>query len=974
MLEIRKFKKSALGDSLGVILKHESNRVLWASVIVLSLGQSIYAQTQIVEAPHLNQDPLIIDEQNNKDDVDPDIEALKSIVNANDFDQQFNINAAQIQADLKAEQADLQQQAQALEVADVRSIMVDETLPELTTISVASTEEDLGADALAIEVEQVDAPKKKSFLRRILRPFSSDSEDFPTQKNIRVDVNVLEYANLSAADITALQENPEIAKLIKLKVDQGLTEVAAKTEIARGYNQSIRLLEQNIKNHLSTVKVDSLSQSASLTQQLRAQVNQAAEAVGFYETDIGRLGVNTQTGTVSVSIRPKYIAYFDSSSQIEVRGPNGETNSLGVTPNFSKIVEIFPDFKEGDFLNHGAFENMRTRINTAAEEDGHFEGYWTTTAITDTAAGLKDTADDDISEDWVEAPRWDDFEQAIAKVYDLEEPQSDSERRSRTNLLSTANSSNNAQLQLYPVQAKLIYEAGQRYKLGRVNFCTVADAQVLAQNATDSELYETDKSCPESSATLPIRAEILQNMVPWLLPQEMGTPLHKEITWKRSNDYAVWRINNLTSSLAGSRYFDNVEVIRKPDIYSLMSVAERKRKAEEDAKHEAQDDVTDLTNDLDLVAQTSDVTSTEESLEQLAPVKELVQLPEDKTIDVDVIISADKRNITDLGLGYGTDTGARLRAQYRRSIVNDRGHSFESNFELAEMRQSLDGRYLIPHNHSVYDYFSLVGGYEREERKGIFDDQGLLIESAVAGVDHVYTNPTGIWQHTIGLRYRLDRIDQNGVYDPDDKLDAFLRSGPEQQSLLFHLEASQSDSDDPVKPTSGFKQTYKVELGAEGVLTDANIAKVNAQWLMLRSFGGSQKHQLIGETELGYIFTDNFEKVPYNLRYFAGGDNSIRGFDYKSLSPVEDGIKIGGQALARASVEYNYEVRPNWRIAAFSDIGNAYDEKFTNSTAYGAGVGVRWASPVGPMRIDVASGLSDENNPIRLHFFIGTQF
>ena len=85
-----------------------------------------------------------------------------------------------------------------------------------------------------------------------------------------------------------------------------------------------------------------------------------------------------------------------------------------------------------------------------------------------------------------------------------------------------------------------------------------------------------------------------------------------------------------------------------------------------------------------------------------------------------------------------------------------------------------------------------------------------------------------------------------------------------------------------------------------------------------------------------------------------------------------DGYKIGGQALAVGSLEYNYQFKDGWRAALFSDFGNTYDKNFSNDTEYSVGLGIRWASPIGPLRIDVASGISDEDHPIRVHFFIGS--
>ena len=82
---------------------------------------------------------------------------------------------------------------------------------------------------------------------------------------------------------------------------------------------------------------------------------------------------------------------------------------------------------------------------------------------------------------------------------------------------------------------------------------------------------------------------------------------------------------------------------------------------------------------------------------------------------------------------------------------------------------------------------------------------------------------------------------------------------------------------------------------------------------------------------------------------------------------------MGGQALGVASLGIIISSGEGWRAAVFADAGNAYNEDFSNPTEYGAGLGIRWASPIGPIRLDVATGLSDDNYPIRLHFFIGSQ-
>ena len=504
----------------------------------------------------------------------------------------------------------------------------------------------------------------------------------------------------------------------------------------------------------------------------------------------------------------------------------------------------------------------------------------------------------------------------------------------------------------------LRYETGDRYKLG------------------DVEFRMSDPSKP-----FPLDLDVLQSMV----------------SWKDGADYASWRVNTLANNLTNSRYFNYtlVDAVRPdpiekplelpPDIQTLVDqqkLSESDLSVQDKKQVGSSKEVTQSVVDEDKFAGTND-TQTDDNLRQLRVEQQnkeseedrlKAQAREDKKIPVIVTLNADRLNSAEMGLGYGTDTGARLRGQYRRAIVNNRGHSFDANLELSQIRQSIDGHYNIPYHHPLNDYISLVGGYEREEREDVAQGNGLMIESAVIGADRVIKKPLGNWQHTFGVRYRLDRITQDGVVDFGDIPDAFLvNANNEQQSLLFGYEASLTTSDKRVNPSKGFKQTYKAELGSKTLLTDTDMAILNASWRFIYSLGENDDHQFVGRGDLGYILAQDFNKVPYNLRYFTGGDQTIRGFDYKSLSPEQDGYKIGGQALAVGSLEYNYQFKEGWRAAIFSDVGNAYDQNFNTPTAYSVGLGVRWASPIGPIRIDVASGLSDDDHPIRIHFFIGSQ-
>src|SRR5690606_9543527 len=116
---------------------------------------------------------------------------------------------------------------------------------------------------------------------------------------------------------------------------------------------------------------------------------------------------------------------------------------------------------------------------------------------------------------------------------------------------------------------------------------------------------------------------------------------------------------------------------------------------------------------------------------------------------------------------------------------------------------------------------------------------------------------------------------------------------------------------------------------------------------------------------------DEFSELPASLRFFAGGDQSVRGYRYNSLGPTDaSGEVIGGRKLLVGSLEYEHRIRGGWSAAVFYDAGNALED-YGDSLARGAGFGVRWLSPIGQVRIDLASALSEDGNPWRLHLNIG---
>jgi translocation and assembly module TamA len=176
-------------------------------------------------------------------------------------------------------------------------------------------------------------------------------------------------------------------------------------------------------------------------------------------------------------------------------------------------------------------------------------------------------------------------------------------------------------------------------------------------------------------------------------------------------------------------------------------------------------------------------------------------------------------------------------------------------------------------------------------------------------------------------------------------------------------------ADDLYFPLSGYSLLYGVRLGAEAVLSDTSFAQVRAEAKWLQKVG--KDNRVILRALLGGMVVKDFDALPPELRFFAGGDRSIRGFDYQQIGDLDDqGEVIGGEYQAIASAEYEHYFLDKWGAAIFVDAGDAFTNQY--DTNVGAGVGLRWKSPVGLVRLEVARPIvSDFDHEWRIHLIIG---
>ncbi|MBD8804538.1 MULTISPECIES: autotransporter assembly complex protein TamA [Pseudomonas syringae group] len=324
-----------------------------------------------------------------------------------------------------------------------------------------------------------------------------------------------------------------------------------------------------------------------------------------------------------------------------------------------------------------------------------------------------------------------------------------------------------------------------------------------------------------------------------------------------------------------------------------------------------------------------------------------------QVIPVTVQLETRKPRTMGLGLGFSTDVGPRGRANWTRHWANAQGHSYGFESELSAPRQNVGLWYDVPLDPPLTDKLRFAGGYQYEEIAGTDSLSKLL----TVGPEWHSKLPSG-WERVISLKWQREEY----RLGDDSGLSTLLMPG---------ISYSYLRSDDRIDPHKGYRLQFDAQVAKEGLGSDANLVRGNVLLKGLTTI--AQNHRFLGRVQFGGNFTDGYTSIPPSLRFFAGGDQSVRGYDYQTLSPTNsDGDRIGGRYMVAGSVEYQYSIAEKWRLATFVDQGNSFNNLDLPSLKTGVGFGVRWVSPVGPLRLDLAHPLDDDGG-VRLHFSMGPE-
>lgn len=311
-----------------------------------------------------------------------------------------------------------------------------------------------------------------------------------------------------------------------------------------------------------------------------------------------------------------------------------------------------------------------------------------------------------------------------------------------------------------------------------------------------------------------------------------------------------------------------------------------------------------------------------------------------------------------LGLGYGTDTGVRGKAGWERRQINEAGHRLVTELNASQVRSDLTARYLIPVRDPRTDQVSFsVGGIA--EYPETSDSRRFN-----AGV--AYTHAGGHWRLTEG------RIaGWRSTYGLDYQREQWETGNESGSTTLVLPNASwlYLDTDNRLVTTRGWRAQLDVRGSSTSLASDVTFGQARVQTKLIEPLGA--RGRVVARLDAGATWIDDFSTLPSSLRFYAGGDQSVRGYAYNSLGPKDaNGAVIGGPYLLVGSLEYEHRILEKWSVAAFYDAGNALDS-FDGPYFSGAGVGVHWRSPIGLIRLDVACALTPEDRPWRIHIIIG---
>lgn len=281
----------------------------------------------------------------------------------------------------------------------------------------------------------------------------------------------------------------------------------------------------------------------------------------------------------------------------------------------------------------------------------------------------------------------------------------------------------------------------------------------------------------------------------------------------------------------------------------------------------------------------------------------------------------------------------------------EKGHEFYSNLYLAERLQGVATGYIVPDLDDIRGSTSLQFSLQREDISA-------------------YTS-------------RLIALELNKTrgFGPGESGSAYLRLqheaytiGAQESSsrvVLPGLRFSRDAFDSPTRPRRGFRYDLNLRGTHQLLGSDVELLQIISEggWLLPLPWRLSLYSRFKGAVTL---LSDPLSDIPPSLRFFAGGDRSVRGYAYQSLGPLDASGRVeGGKHLLVGSAELERALGEDWGVSVFYDAGNAFNSFLDYRLLQGAGIGLHYYTRVGALNLSVARQIGVDDPGYHLHFTVG---
>ncbi len=339
-------------------------------------------------------------------------------------------------------------------------------------------------------------------------------------------------------------------------------------------------------------------------------------------------------------------------------------------------------------------------------------------------------------------------------------------------------------------------------------------------------------------------------------------------------------------------------------------------------------------------------------------------LPEDrdraaKIAPVRITAEPNRRNVYTIAAGYATDTRARGTLGWENRRLNRSGHRLRGEIRGSSVEESVGLAYVIPWTDPALEKLAFELRGFREQRADVETTGGSL----KVGLTQVH----GKWQRVLSVTANTTSDELTGSGAESTQVN-------ESQSTLLVPGISYATLPPGLLGANAVPRGLQIELigstSAFGSDTDFTRLVVRDE----RRFRLADRWHLQLRAEAGASAVGDFQELPAQYRFFAGGDRSVRGYAYDELSPVDaDGNRIGGRHLLTGSIELQRDLPRNFLAAVFVDGGNAIDD-FGDPLEYSAGIGLRYRLPFLSIGLDVAQSISEPGRKPRLHLNFTPEF